>query len=121
MKKPTFKENVDSFVTQTSKIIRFSKDVIEYIKYSHSIMQVTVDVKIKNKICNFVGWRAVHSKHRLPSKGGRRQFLKTSLSGLALTTLPGISFAQSNPDVVVIGAVSAGLSATDVFISSALD
>ena len=42
----------------------------------------------------------------------RRQFLKTSLSGLALATLPGISFAQSNPDVVVIGAGSAGLSAT---------
>ena len=43
---------------------------------------------------------------------GRRQFLKASLSGLTLVTLPGISFAQSNPDVVVIGAGSAGLSAT---------
>ena len=72
MKKPTFKENVDSFVTLTSKIIHFPKDVIEYIKYSHSVMQVTVGVKIKNKICNFVGWRAVHSEHRLPSKGGIR-------------------------------------------------
>ena len=72
MKKPTFKENVDSFVTQTSKIIRFPKDVIEYIKCSHSVMQVTVGVKIKNKISNFIGWRAVHSEHRLPSKGGIR-------------------------------------------------
>ena len=43
---------------------------------------------------------------------GRRQFLKTSLSGFALATLPVISFAQSNPDVVVIGAGSAGLAAT---------
>ncbi len=43
---------------------------------------------------------------------GRREFLKTSLSGLALATLPGISFAQSNPDVVVIGAGAAGLSAS---------
>jgi len=43
---------------------------------------------------------------------GRREFLKTSLSGLALATLPRISFAQSNPDVVVIGAGSAGLSAS---------
>ena len=43
---------------------------------------------------------------------GRRQFLKTSLSGLALTTLPRVSFAQSNPDVIVIGAGSAGLSST---------
>ena len=52
---------------------------------------------------------------------GRRQFLKASLSGLTLVTLPGISFAQSNPDVVVIGAGSASLSTTDLFISSALD
>jgi monoamine oxidase len=43
---------------------------------------------------------------------GRRQFLKASIAGLALLTLPRISFAQSNPDVIVIGAGSAGLSAT---------
>jgi monoamine oxidase len=48
---------------------------------------------------------------------GRRQFLKTSLSGLALATLPVISFSQSNPDVVVIGAGAAGLSATAHLIS----
>jgi len=65
MKKPTFKENVDAFVTLTSKIIRIPKDVIEYIKLSHSVIQVTVGVKIKNTICNF-------SEHRLPSKGGIR-------------------------------------------------
>ena len=53
---------------------------------------------------------------------GRRQFLKKSLSGLALATLPVISFAQSNPDVVVIGANRSGIrAATDVFISDALD
>ena len=72
IKKPTFKENVDSFVTQTSKIIRFPKDIIEYIKCGHSVMQVTTSVKIKNTIRNFIGWRAVHSEHRLPSKGGIR-------------------------------------------------
>ena len=42
----------------------------------------------------------------------RRVFLKKSLSTLAFASLPGISFAQSNPDVVVIGAGAAGLSAT---------
>ena len=48
---------------------------------------------------------------------GRRLFLKTSFSSLALATLPGISFAQSNPDIVVIGAGAAGLSATARLIS----
>jgi monoamine oxidase len=42
----------------------------------------------------------------------RRQFIKTSLSSLTLTALPVISFGQSNPDVVVIGAGASGLSAT---------
>ena len=46
------------------------------------------------------------------NKIGRRQFLKTSLSGLAFAAFPSISFSQSNPDVVVIGAGSSGLSAT---------
>ena len=42
----------------------------------------------------------------------KEKFLKASIAGLALLTLPRISFAQSNPDVIVIGAGSAGLSAT---------
>ena len=42
----------------------------------------------------------------------RRKFLKTSLSSLALLSLPKISFSQSNPDVVVIGGGSSGLSVT---------
>ena len=39
----------------------------------------------------------------------RRKFLKTSLSSLALLSLPKISLAQNNYDVVVIGAGASGL------------
>ena len=42
----------------------------------------------------------------------RRKFLKSSLYSLAFATFPQISFSQSNPDVVVIGAGAAGLAAT---------
>ena len=42
----------------------------------------------------------------------RRRFLKTSLSALAFAAIPKISFSQSNPDVVVIGGGSSGLSVT---------
>ena len=42
----------------------------------------------------------------------RRKFLKTSLSTLAFSVVPKISFSQSNPDVVVVGGGSSGLSAT---------
>ena len=51
----------------------------------------------------------------------RRQFLKNSLSGITLAAFPSFSFAQTNPDVVVIGAGSSGLAAAEVFISDALD
>ena len=41
---------------------------------------------------------------------GRREFLKASLSGLALATLPRISFAQSNyyVGIVHVGGYRAG-------------
>ena len=40
----------------------------------------------------------------------RRKFIISSLSGLALATLPRLTYASSsNPDVVVIGAGAAGL------------
>jgi len=51
------------------------------------------------------------------TKFGRREFLKTSAYGIALSTFPKISFSQSNPDVIVIGAGAAGLSATAELIS----
>ena len=51
-------------------------------------------------------------KNILLKKFGRREFLKASINVVALSALPQISLAQSNPDVVVIGAGSAGLAAT---------
>ena len=45
-------------------------------------------------------------------KINRRKFIISSISGLALATLPRFTFASSNPEVVVIGAGAAGLSAT---------
>ena len=69
---PTFKENVDSFVLKASKAIKLSDDLINHIRSTHSVIQVNVGLKIKDKIENFTGWRAVHSEHRLPSKGGIR-------------------------------------------------
>jgi monoamine oxidase len=51
------------------------------------------------------------------TKFGRRELLRASAYGVALSALPQISFAQSNPDVVVIGAGSSGLSATAELIN----
>ena len=51
-------------------------------------------------------------KNMLLTNFRRRVFLKASAYSVALSALPQISLAQSNPDVIVIGAGSAGLSAT---------
>jgi glutamate dehydrogenase (NAD(P)+) len=72
LKNPTFKENVNAFVLKAAKAIKLKDDLINHIRSTHSVIQVNVGIKIKNKIENFTGWRAVHSEHRLPSKGGIR-------------------------------------------------
>jgi len=44
----------------------------EAIKNCNSVLQVRFPVQIRDKIEVFTGWRAVHSTHRLPVKGGIR-------------------------------------------------
>ncbi|MCK4707960.1 MAG: glutamate dehydrogenase, partial [Gammaproteobacteria bacterium] len=42
------------------------------LKTCSAVLQVQFPVKIRGKIEVFTGWRAVHSTHRLPAKGGIR-------------------------------------------------
>ena len=44
----------------------------EQIKACNSVYQVRFPVKIRGEYQVFTGWRAVHSEHRLPVKGGIR-------------------------------------------------
>ena len=44
----------------------------EAIKSCNSVLQVRFPVKIDGRTEVFTGWRAVHSTHRLPAKGGIR-------------------------------------------------
>jgi glutamate dehydrogenase (NAD(P)+) len=68
----SFKENVDLYVEQSAKNLNFRKDLLEHIKSTHSLIKVNVGVELDKTIHNFTGWRAVHSEHILPSKGGMR-------------------------------------------------
>ena len=68
----SFKDNVDLYVERSAKLLKFSDDLIDHIKSTHSLIKVNVGVEIDKKIHNFTGWRAVHSEHILPSKGGMR-------------------------------------------------
>ncbi len=69
---PSFLENVDIMVDNAFKTMELQEGLAEQIKACNSVYQVQFPVKIKNCIEIFKGWRAVHSEHRLPAKGGIR-------------------------------------------------
>ncbi|MCP3670531.1 MAG: Glu/Leu/Phe/Val dehydrogenase [Gammaproteobacteria bacterium] len=67
-----FRQSVDHMVDRAIAVMDLDKGIANAIKACTSVLQVTFPVEIKGKIEMFTGWRAVHSIHRLPSKGGIR-------------------------------------------------
>ena len=70
--KPTFVQNVDMMVNDTIEKININPNIAKILKTCRSVLQVKFPIKIKGKIEIFQGWRAVHSNHKLPVKGGLR-------------------------------------------------
>ena len=68
----SFRESVDRMVDQALEVMDLSVDVVAAIKSCNAVLQVKFPVKIRGKIEIICGWRAVHSTHRLPAKGGIR-------------------------------------------------
>jgi glutamate dehydrogenase (NAD(P)+) len=67
-----FRQSVDHMVDRALAVMELDTGISNAIKACTSVLQVTFPVTIKGKIEMFTGWRAVHSIHRLPSKGGIR-------------------------------------------------
>ena len=70
--KLSFRESVDAMVGRALDLLQLDPGVAQAIKVCNSVLQVSFPVKIRGKIEVFTGWRATHSTHRLPSKGGIR-------------------------------------------------
>ncbi|PUD98028.1 MAG: hypothetical protein C3L25_00705, partial [Candidatus Sedimenticola endophacoides] len=68
----SFRQSVDHMVDRAIAEMELEPGVCKAIKASTSVLQVTFPVKIRDRIEVFTGWRAVHSIHRLPAKGGIR-------------------------------------------------
>ena len=47
-------------------------DLVETIRECNSVIQLRFPVRMRGSYRTFCGWRAVHSEHRLPVKGGIR-------------------------------------------------
>jgi len=68
----SFRQSVDRMVDQALQILNIDPGVASAIKACDAVIQVKFPVKLDRGIQVFTGWRAVHSQHRLPSKGGIR-------------------------------------------------
>ncbi len=69
---PSFTSNVNRMVKRAMKVLKIEPGIAQAIMSCNSILQVKFPVDIKGKVEVFTGWRATHSTHRLPAKGGIR-------------------------------------------------
>ena len=68
----SFRQSVDHMVDRALTLMDLDPGIANAIKCCTSVLQVSFPVEIRGKIEVFTGWRAVHSIHRLPAKGGLR-------------------------------------------------
>ncbi len=69
----SFSEGVQEMVKTALTHMKLPEGVPESVVAGHSVLQVRFPVKLDNGHYQvFTGWRAVHSDHRLPVKGGIR-------------------------------------------------
>ena len=71
-KEPSFRENVDKMFDRAASTLELPLGLAEQIRTCNAVYQVKFGVKIRGEYKVFSGWRAVHSEHRLPVKGGIR-------------------------------------------------
>ena len=70
-----FLESVHHMVDRALGAMDLSPGLTQQIKQTNSLYRVNFPVEMRGETKVFTGWRAVHSEHRLPSKGGIRYSL----------------------------------------------
>ncbi|SMH38082.1 Glu/Leu/Phe/Val dehydrogenase [Maritimibacter sp. HL-12] len=68
----TFLDSVEAHFDQAFDHIELPPGLAERIKATNSIYRVTFGVRLRGELISFTGWRAVHSEHVEPVKGGIR-------------------------------------------------
>jgi glutamate dehydrogenase (NAD(P)+) len=71
-KEISFLGSVNSMFDRAAATLNLPPGLPDLIKRCLAVFQVRFPVTIRGKIRVITGWRAVHSEHRLPSKGGIR-------------------------------------------------
>lgn len=68
----TFRHNVEQMVDRAMAVLAIEPLLADAIKACHAVLQVRFPVRIDGQVHVFTGWRATHSEHLLPAKGGIR-------------------------------------------------
>ncbi len=68
----SFCESVNHMADRAFAVLNMDGGIADAIKACDATLEVQFPVTIRGKIKVFTGWRATHSTHRLPSKGGIR-------------------------------------------------
>ena len=88
MKEPSFRESVDIMYNRAVDLIKLPPGLKEKIRVCNATYTTRFGVRLRGEIHTFIGYRAVHSDHMDPFKGGIRfarsvnQFLFESLAAL---------------------------------------
>jgi glutamate dehydrogenase (NAD(P)+) len=67
-----FRKSVGRMVDRALALLELPAGTGDALKRCDSVIQVSFPVRLDGRIEVFTGWRAVHSTHRLPVKGGLR-------------------------------------------------
>ena len=71
-KELSFRESVDQMFNRAAGTLKLPPGLAEKIKVCNAVCQVKFGVELRGGYQVITGWRAVHSEHRLPVKGGIR-------------------------------------------------
>ena len=69
---PNFQASVRGMFDRAARALAIPDDLVETIRECNSVIQLRFPVRLRGSYHTFCGWRAVHSEHRLPVKGGIR-------------------------------------------------
>ncbi len=67
-----FLGSVHRMFDRAAAVVELPDGLADKLRQCHAVYQVRFPVEIRGRIEVFTGWRAVHSEHRLPVKGGIR-------------------------------------------------
>ena len=67
-----FLGSVRRMFDKAANALGVAPDLVETIRECNSVVQLRFPVRLRGRYQMFCGWRAVHSEHRLPVKGGIR-------------------------------------------------